>query len=383
MRPSQFARMLTLSMPLACCGLHTPSQAGAATSSPMPALNSPFEGLVIPHARARNYRCPSPPSPYTGALVFRSKYEGSGRSRDTLNSDAQRAYQLATAPVQALERGLSELSDRFVQGDGNAAICGVAWLRHWARANALMGEANMTGKAVRKWALAAIAFNLLKIQHAHGLNPADLIEVRAWLAELAGAVINDYADIPPEKINNHYYWAAAAVGATAIAIQDRGLLDWSIQAYRASVRDIDAEGLLPRELARKSRAFSYHVFALQPLMMLAEIGRVNGIDLYAEDGCAICRLATRVTNSINDPAYFEARTGTPQVMEEGADGRALIWVEILSRACPDDARLKALHTRYQPFSGRRLGGNLTDVYQHIHKELPNAVESKACSHLWR
>lgn len=300
-----------------------------------------------------------------------------------LNPEALKAYEAAIEPIQALERGLSDMSDRFVRGDGNAALCSLGWLEEWAGADALTGEANMTGKAVRKWALAAISFNLLKIQHAHGLNPAQLEDVRRWLRQLAVIVIGEHSEIPAEKINNHYYWAAAAVGATAIAAQDKALLDWSMDAYRRSVRDIDAEGVLPRELARKSRALSYHIFSLQPLVMLAEIGRVNGIDLYAENDCAVCRLASRVTASVKDPAYFNARTGSAQVMEQKADGRSMVWVEVFSRACPADGGLRSLREQYQPFSARRLGGNLTEVYQHIHKELPNAVESKACSHLWR
>jgi poly(beta-D-mannuronate) lyase len=346
-------------------------------------LASPFDGLAVKPQRGASARCPAPPEPYVEALAFRSKYEGSDRARDTLNTDAEADYKQATRPMQELEAGISELSDRYVRGQSGAAACALDWMYSWARADALLGEANMTGKAVRKWTLAAVAFNFLKIQGAPGLDSARLHEVREWMTRVAHVVIDEHEQIPPEKINNHYYWAAAAVGAAGIAAQQRELLDWATDAYRISVRDIDRDGVLPREMARRSRALSYHVFALQPLVMLAEMGRINGIDLYAEQDCAICRLINRVTDGLRDPSFFEKRSGARQVVEQKPDGRAMVWVAVLARACPGDERLMLLKTRYQPFSGRRLGGNLTDVYEHISKEMPNAVKSKACSHLWR
>lgn len=327
--------------------------------------------------------CAAAPVPYTAELDFPSKYEGSGKSRDTLNPEAEGRYKLATRNMQAFEAGLSDLSDRYVDGDAAAAACALGWLDEWARADAITGPANMTGKAVRKWTLSAAAFNFLKIREAPGLDPGQLTHVRDWMRRVAGIVIQEHQNLPDNKINNHYYWAAAAVGAVGIATDDRNLLDWAFTAYRRSVRDIDADGVLPREMARRTRALSYHLFALQPLVMLAEMGRVNGVDLYSEDDCALCRLINRVTSGVQDPTYFEQQTGAQQEIEDGIDGRAMLWVAVLSRACPDDSRLKALRARFGPFKGRRLGGNLSELYDHTSKELPNAIKTQACSHLWR
>lgn len=347
-------------------------------------LASPFGQLAIRVAGVdRSTSCPAAPAPYTAELDFPSKYEGSGRSRDTLNPDAEARYKLATRSLQAFEAGLSDFSDRYVEGQAGAARCALAWMDSWARAGAITASANMTGRAVRKWTLSAVAFNFLKIREAPGLDPSQLQQVRIWMKQVAGIVIQEHLNLPPQKINNHFYWAAAAVGAVGIATDDRPLLDWAFDGYRRSVRDIDAQGVLPREMARRTRALSYHLFALQPLVMLAEMGRVNGVDLYAAGDCALCRLIRRVADGVEDPAFFEGQTGARQVMEEGPDGRAMIWVAVLSRACPGDARIKALKARFGPFSGRRLGGNLTDIYEHTSKELPDAIKTEACSHLWR
>lgn len=358
--------------------------APAATGQREGGLGSPFGRIALRVATSQSKgKCPPVPAPYTSGLDFPSKYEGSDQARDTLNRDAENRYKNATRTLQEFESGLSELSDRHVQGQGESAACALNWLDRWASANALTGTANMTGRAVRKWTLSAAAFSFLKIHDAPGLEPAAVARVNNWLKNVARIVVQEHQHIPAEKINNHYYWAAVAVGAAGIATEDRALLDWALDSYRRSVRAIDADGLLPRELARRSRALSYHLYALQPLVMLAEMGRVNGVDLYIENDCALCRLVDRVTEGVAEPSYFEQRTGAQQVMEDGPDGRAMIWVPIMARACPDDARLQALSNRFRPFSGRRLGGNLTEVYAHTSKELPYAIKTQACSHLWR
>lgn len=363
----------------------TDHQQGASGSPATPTrLNSPF-GTLSPGtgASAAGKACPASPTPHEGSLEFPSKYEGSDQARDQLNRDAETRYKQATKAIQTFEAGLSELSDRYVQGQTAAAGCALKWMLRWADADALTGPANMTGKAVRKWALAATAFSLLKLRDAPGLPPPDLARVNEWLERVAALVIAEHQHIPAKKLNNHYYWAAAAVGATGIAINDRALFDWSMSAYRRSVSDIDEDGVLPRELARRSRALSYHLYALQPLVMLAEMGRVNGIDLYGEGDCSLCRLVDRISSALADPAFFEKLTGAPQHLPSADDRHGMVWLPLLAQACPDDARLRALVVRYQPFRGRRLGGNLTEVFMHNRKERPHAVNTQACNHLWR
>ncbi|MDF3030909.1 MAG: algL [Moraxellaceae bacterium] len=382
-RKAMQALSLSALLATACSATAGPSPEALAEKTRPLLLASPFAGLKVKSLDDRRMNCPAPPAPFTGPLDFPSKYEGSGKARDVINEDAEARYKNLTRPMEEFEAGLTKLSDRYVHGQAAAAQCALDWMQAWAKADALMGEANMTGKAVRKWTLAATAFSFLKIQDAPGLEARKMQSVRDWMVRVANTVIDEHNDIPQEKLNNHYYWAGAAVGAAAIATQDRELLDWALDAYRTSVAAIDKDGVLPREMARRSRALNYHIYALQPLVMLAEIGRVNGVDLYAERDCAICRLINRVAEGVRDPTFFAQRAGARQVIEANPDGRAMIWVAILARACPDDEKLMKLKAAYQPFSGRRLGGNLTDVYENISKELPNAVKSKACSHLWR
>ncbi|MGA9094420.1 MAG: mannuronate-specific alginate lyase, partial [Pseudomonas alloputida] len=50
-----------------------------------------YEGIEKIKTSDGNFRCESAPKPFTGALQFRSKYEGSDKARATLNRDSEQA----------------------------------------------------------------------------------------------------------------------------------------------------------------------------------------------------------------------------------------------------------------------------------------------------
>src|SRR5690606_19191074 len=135
----------------------------------------------------------------------------------------------------------------------------------------------------------------------------------SWLVRLARAVTPHY-DRPPgrgitDRLNNHLNWAALAVGAAAIAGQDRALFDWAVAKSRIALAQIGPDGTLPLEVARAGKALHYHLFAVTPLVVLAELAAANGIDLYGEGDGALRRLVVRVVTDLEDPRYMVALTG--------------------------------------------------------------------------
>jgi poly(beta-D-mannuronate) lyase len=80
--------------------------------------------------------------------------------------------------------------------------------------------------------------------------------------------------------NNHAFWAGAGMMAAAVALDDRALFGWSIEKYRTGLAQIQPDGTLPLELARKSKARHYHTFALSPLVLIAETGTRNDVPLF-------------------------------------------------------------------------------------------------------
>jgi hypothetical protein len=104
--------------------------------------------------------------------------------------------------------------------------------------------------------------------------------------------------------------------ADAVALNRKDLFDWSVAMYRTAARQIDADGYLPNELRRQSRALEYHNFALEPLVMIAAFAKANGLDLLPENNGALQRLATRTLQGFDDPQVFAARAGEKQVWED-------------------------------------------------------------------
>jgi poly(beta-D-mannuronate) lyase len=244
------------------------------------------------------------------------------------------------------------------------AQCTLAWLDAWAEAGGLLGKLDTAGaQHQRKWTLAGLSLAFLKIQGAPGLDPAALSRVRTWFAQLADASEAYYATWPASAHNNHFYWLALALAGTAVATNDAARLERAFAIYDEAVAAITPEGTLPLEIARRSRAFGYHVFSLVPLVFLAEIGVANGHDLYASRQGALHRLAHSVQAELTGSMMFERAAGTPQVFGEAG----LVTPESISWGEPYYARfpnrqLGELIAPRRPIVYAWAGGNVTDSY---------------------
>lgn len=345
-------------------------------------LASPFAGMAVKVKEGKAVTCKKPPSPYTDDLEFASKYAGSGKARDRLNPLAMFLYKRATADIENFEKGLAAATDRHVRGQSGAAACALAWMHAWAAADALAGQANGQGKAVRKWALAAVAFNYLKIAEVKSLDAGQKRLVRDWVSRRADQVVADHTDIDPARMNNHHYWAAAAVAASAVVSDRPELLAWAQGIYGRAMNAIDAEGGLATEMARGSRALEYHNFALAPLVMVATILQANGQQPLALQECALCRLVTRVESGLRDPQAFARQAGEPQKFDGDVTGKLVPWVAPMAALCPRDTRLAALARQYAPASARRLGGNLTEWLAALGESRVQGTDI-ACGKLWK
>lgn len=353
---------------LAASGWISASQAGAELRPPPGYYAEP---AARPDAKAKAFVCPTMPAPFTGTLDFPSKYEGSGKARDTLNEGADRRYKTLTQPITAFEKGATKLVDRYMDS-GNPAVlqCVLAWYGGWASAGGLLGPAtNHTGKSMRKWALGSLSGAWLRLQYSRAQplqsQASQAAAVQAWLGAIGKRVVGEWdLSAPVERINNHSYWAAWAVMATSVVTQDQTLYDWALRAYRVFATQVDADGFLPNEIARQTRAAGYQVYAVTPLAMIAAFAKANGTDLADQGGQALPRAVQRALSAYDDPSAFAARTGQRQTLE-GADEQSakLAWLEPYCWAVTCAPPLLAKRDGLRPMKNSRLGGDLTAIYR--------------------
>lgn len=358
--------------PLRCAAIACALLAGSIAMPALAARLQPPPGYDAPVAHdGKSHDCPAMPAPFTGELNFPSKYSGSGKSRDTLNEDANRRYKAMIAPITTMEKGATKLVDQYMDsGSPQTLDCVLNWYGSWASADALLGPAaNHTGRSMRKWALASLSGAWLRLQFsssqplaAHAQQAA---VIEAWLGRIATQVTTEWDESDPlSKINNHYYWAAWAVMATSVVTDRRELFDWATKMYGIFAQQVDVDGYLPNEMARKTRAAGYQVYAVTPVAMLAAFGKANHVDLAGEGDEALRRAVERAVGAYDDPRAYEAKTGKRQVLEGADEQRSkLAWLEAycwtVSCSGAPAEKLAAL----RPLKNTRLGGDQTAIFR--------------------
>jgi poly(beta-D-mannuronate) lyase len=322
----------------------------------------------VQHRKQAVRDCPPVVPPYTKTLAFPSKYEGSDSERDEINPKSHADYKAQTADINELEKNVSSLvDDYFHGGHTETRHCVLQWMTRWSRANALESAATThTGKAVRKWVLASLASSYLRLKFSVSrplqgeLQKANQIE--GWLSDLANIVVSEWKDQPMEKMNNHEYWAAWAVMATAVVLDRQDLFAWSMKQYDIAMEQVDAEGYLPNELTRGTRAFSYHNYSLLPLTMIAAFANANQVKTSPQGEADFHRLAIRVIANLDHPGDFEKKTGRKQNVSDMQEKSKWAWLEPYCRmfSC-EEALLKRI-VSLRPIKSYRLGGNVTLLF---------------------
>ncbi|MBC9250536.1 poly(beta-D-mannuronate) lyase [Pseudomonas alcaligenes] len=324
--------------------------------------------LAAPAPSGKPHSCPAVPVPYTGELYFPSKYSGSDAARDQINPQAAARYAQLTADVRNLENGVNKLVARYLHDGQPASVdCALAWLSSWAEADALLStHYNHTGKSVRKWALGSVAGAYLRLKFSRSQplagHGAEAKRIEGWIARLADQVVRDWNAQPLERRNNHQYWAAWSVMASAVILDRRDLFDWAVAQYRQGMSQVDGEGYLPRELSRQTRALAYHNYSMGPLLMIAAFAEANGLDLREENADAMQRLAQRLESGLHDPKIFQEKTGYPQTLEDLQDSNRFAWLEPYCALYPCSQKTEAWRRSLEPLDTYRLGGDMTQLF---------------------
>lgn len=354
----------------ACSAPHSGADLVSAEQKPLASgLRPPFDVLAVRASAGRPagsepFVC-DPVPPAVVELSMESKYARTKGSAD-LDPKREEANKAAMAPVNAYVRPLIKMANGFVLSNppqSAAARCVMTWLVAWAKADAMSVATTGQGEMVRGWNLPIFALSYIQVRNDTSLNPADAAAVEAWLGRLADKVVADFNREPERgsRRNNHRYWAGWGVMTAALALDDRALMDWAIESYRIGIRQVTAEGFLPLELDRRQRALGYHIYAAQPLVMIAEAAAVNGIDLYSENDGALHRLIRWSLDGLDDPKAFNDRVGIVQDISDAATASKMAWLVPYERRFggSDLARWRTVH---KSFKSSKLGGDVDLLY---------------------
>ena len=304
------------------------------------------------------YDCPAPP-PFAKTLEIGSYYVDSHASV----ADPQKlaAFQKASEAPTHLSQFAALAADTYLdKGSRAAAVCVYSLLEATAKTNAWAGKMpGYQGVYVQNWLLSGVAIAYLKVRAGGAATPHQDAAIQEWFQALATRVEDYFADAAArgatDARNNHLYWAGLAITAASIACNSPKDFAAGISTYRAGLDAIQPDGSLIAEMNRGQMALHYHLYALAPLIMLAELGEANGIDLYAEHQGATHRLVDFCVAGLEDPSLLEKRTGVAQVVTLPYAGSDIGWAVPYVRRFPNprlSARLaKAPWVRYTSWGG--------------------------------
>lgn len=334
--------------------LLTAAYAYAAGSS----LRSPWESSPVT-TNDSAYSCPSP-TPLPRDFQTNSYLVDPQHSiADPLLQDQHKE---SVADIQNFSRDVVRAADTFqTKGSRAAAECAASLLESAADQQALLG--NMDGhQAVYEQGtnLGAWAIAFLKVRRSDAVTDEQSQKISSWLRKLA-LENRAYYDArqqrraPNDAYSHHLYWAGFAIAAAAIASDDHGLFEWAMNAYKQGASEIRADGTLPIEMNRGQLALRSHLRALAALVMLAEFGEVNGVDLYRERNSAIGRLVAVCVDGLEDPSFFQKETGVAQATESEISPDEISWAQPYAHRFPNP-RISALLAKASHLNYTMLGG---------------------------
>jgi len=306
-------------------------------------LKSPWDSVKVTATDAA-YTCPAAPA-FAKTIEIGSYYVDDHAS--VVDPAKFAAFQKASDAPNQLSRSVALAADAYLsKGSRAAAQCVFSLLDAAAKAKAWSGHmSGYQGVYTQNWLLSAVAISYLKVRPSGLATHEQDVEIQRWFGLLAAQVRQFFDDeiqrLGSDGENNHIYWAGLAVAAEGIANNDHGGFQWGLMAYRIGLHLIEPDGSLAAEMHRGQMALHYHLYALGPLIILAEFGEANGLDLYAENHGAIHRLVRFCVAILNDPTLLEKRTGVKQVVTLPYGGSDIGWAVPYVRRFPN-AELSAL-----------------------------------------
>jgi poly(beta-D-mannuronate) lyase len=285
------------------------------------------------------YSCPALPH-LAPDLVTDGFYRLDDPTHSIIDPVRQEAYRKSSGKVKDVGMAIVKAADDYrTSGSRQAAQCATSLIVTMAQDGSLSGKMSSSqAYYVQGWVVGAVAIAYLKVRETGDATPEQNAVIAKWLHRV-GEETRDWYELHTKKDwgkgNNHLYWAGVELAAIGVAANNQDDFHWAMATYDNGVDQIQPDGTLPLEMARGSKALHYHLYALAPLVLLAEFGEANHLDLYAHAAGAIHRLVNVSVSGLQHPALFEKATGVKQEVPRVISGDQIGWAPPYVRRFPN------------------------------------------------
>ena len=330
-------------------------------------------GLVSPFSpvppQSQSAKCDDTPPEPVVSLAVTSMYDQNDESRSTVDEDQLEEYTEGMYGLRYFLTYVTKAASDYVASGGKKvgkAACALAWIDAWAKGHAMSDLDTRQSALSSTRIVAGMGMAFLAVRPYAEASGTDTSAIQAWFKGRATDFIAIYERSGDRGSNrsNHRYWGGFAVAVSGVVANARQLLDWGIESYRIDVCQVDARGALPLELERDKKARDYHLHAIAPLVMIAELAEANGTDAYGLCDGAMHRLVKFALTAVGDPDEIEEITGAAQVKlptDDGAiRGDRLAWVEPYFKRFGGSEKDYGIRVD-RPLFSSNLGGRLTSM----------------------
>jgi poly(beta-D-mannuronate) lyase len=271
----------------------------------------------------------------------------------------------ATAPYRKLDDVVSFGAARYVAtGDPAQAVCVTNLLAQWAAAKALLDytfeESSQAWYQV-EWTFSSISLAWSVVRSDPVIPAAQRAQIEQWMHAVTEYMFSQDPH-PGDRENNHAYWRALCATSVGILTSDDKMYRRGLAQYARAIGQMNPDGSLPLEMARHENALHYQSFALAPLVMIAELARRQGVDLYdlRVNGHTIDDAVDFLVRASTDPDLMKNYASEPQTFSLFSGEKPPAWLEFWAARHPGKPRAEIwAELLTTPLIDPNIGGNAT------------------------
>ncbi len=271
------------------------------------------------------------------------------------------AEHAAAAPYENVQRVAALGANRYLlTGDPAEANCVIHILLPWARSHVMLDYDAKTQRQLWyecEWTIESLALSVSVVRGEPTLNPAERDEVITWLHQATQKLLAGDSGSTTSR-NNHFYFRGLAATAVGVISNDNQLFQYGLATYATAIGELSPDGSFPLEMARHEMAIHYQAFAIEPLVMIAQLALRQGYNIFPleQNHHTLADAIAFLNRTIADPKIVKKYASEPQQLNFTPGSSALAWLEFWNARKPSPEWAPYLT---KPFFDDRLAGSTT------------------------